>query len=451
MRTDRFRLWRIAAATITALVVMCGAAPIAENRAPAADAAANAVKVRFVVAAIAACIDRGVEASCRVEDISREELPGDLAHYRVLLKVGAGPYDAIAIHRLVRERHPGVPVHTNGSFFFLHGSSGHFTLSIDNDASLLGYLAQWNVDVWGIDLRWVRVPREQTDFAFMKDWDFGLQVSDVLLATRFARYARLLSGQRFDPVIVGGASLGASLAYAVANRDATFSPAKRDVGGLIALDTIYALPPGPGATRSLICQFETNYRTALAAGGYQLNSLAGIDAGIRALADPDGISPVNPSLTNRELALNTAASLTFAPALAFHNNTVVRGATGRPIDGRYTRPDRIFGILADSTPYRARATMTDYFAIPCGHTDVPYDDHLSAITVPILHFDFAGGFGKEGLYVLQLVGSQDVTGTFIQLQPDGQALDDFGHIDWLSSDDAQALVWEPIRSWVALH
>ena len=35
------------------------------------------------------------------------------------------------------------------------------------------------VDVWGIDLRWTRVPAEQTDFAFMEDWGIEHDARDL--------------------------------------------------------------------------------------------------------------------------------------------------------------------------------------------------------------------------------------------------------------------------------
>jgi hypothetical protein len=82
---------------------------------------------------------------------------------------------------------------------------------------------------------------------------------------------------------------------------------------------------------------------------------------------------------------------------------------------------------------------------------VPFDDHLSEITVPILFAGAAGGFGKTGYYSTTLTSSTDITKFITQLQPDDQRAIDFGHADNVLARDAETLVWQPILDWIVAH
>jgi len=141
------------------------------------DAPGNSLKARFATAARQACAERGF-VNCSIVQIDREQLADDIAHYAVVVQVGEGAFDAITIHRIVRERRTGIEDRVDHTYFFLHGSGNEFLFSRLNgvkNAGLGMYLASRDVDVWGLDLRWVRIPRTQTDFGFMKEWGFDLQ------------------------------------------------------------------------------------------------------------------------------------------------------------------------------------------------------------------------------------------------------------------------------------
>jgi pimeloyl-ACP methyl ester carboxylesterase len=433
----------IVVTTVTA-ILMCSAGP--STRPLACDRVGQETGVRLAVAVKRACEDRGI-ATCEIAGLTRDEVGRHLGHYRILLKVGPGTFDVIAVHRLVRERHRGVPDRTESGFFYLHGSASRFDHLLVSEANLLSYLALRDVDVWGLDARWVQMSREQTEHTAMKDWTFATQVSDALLATRIARHARRLTAQGFTPLNLAGSSLGASLALAVANAEAPMPAGERDVAGLIPMDTIYALPEGAGPVRTLMCANEASLRTAIAGGNYSANALGGIDAGVAALVDPDGYPP-NSTRTNRQIALAQGASLTWPSVLPYHNYAISKNADGTPVDGAYTPSEVMFRMMAAFTPWRARATMADYFGVPCGQTDLPYDDHLADITIPVLYIGFAGGFGKEGLHVLDSLGSHDITIRFVQLMSDNEAANDFGHIDWQAATNADEQVWQPIYEWI---
>jgi pimeloyl-ACP methyl ester carboxylesterase len=420
------------------------------------DPAVASIAGRFVVAVKAACENRTAVDACGVVSFTRQSLTDHIAHYRLLVRVGSGPFDVVGLNRIVRERHPGVAVRTSSAMFFVHGAGNGFFDSLVNRSKSGGlalYLAHHDIDVWGMDLRWVQIPREQTEFSFLKAWDFGTHVSDIRTATRAARHMRWLTGQQFDRLILSGHSLGASLAYATANAEATDPPSERDVRGLIPIDTVFQVSPDRPQIRAIFCGVEANYRALLDAGAYTLNSLQPLTAASLAQTDPDSPSALQPTLTNRQFALSLASSPVFGPgaALRHHNWSIWRDSLGRPSDGRYSRTPVILEAMAHLAPWRSRATMIDYFGIPCGTADRPYDDHLAEITVPVLYIGTAGGMGKDGLYVNTLLGSANVTELLIQLLPDDQASDDFAHVDVFTADVARRLVWKPIRHWLARH
>nr|MEE4268072.1 hypothetical protein [Candidatus Krumholzibacteria bacterium] len=47
-----------------------------------------------------------------ITDPTREELPGNVAHYSYRMRVGWGPHDFIKLHRVVKERRPYRPIRT---------------------------------------------------------------------------------------------------------------------------------------------------------------------------------------------------------------------------------------------------------------------------------------------------------------------------------------------------
>ena len=93
----------------------------------------------------------------------------------------------------------------------------------------------------------------------------------------------------------------------------------------------------------------------------------------------------------------------------------------------------------------------DTYTISCGEIPTPFDDHLNDITVPVLYVGAGGGFGRNGLYTLTLLGSQDVSSLIVSFYPPAQAAFDFGHADLFHAQDAENLVWSPIYQWLSRH
>ena len=113
--------------------------------------------------------------------------------------------------------------------------------------------------------------------------------------------------------------------------------------------------------------------------------------------------------------------------------------------------DQWLDFMIAGAPWEPVKFMLDYSVWGCMETDVPWDDHFSEITVPVLNVAAAGGIGPTTQYCLGLLGSRDITELNIQLMSPEEALFDFGHIDLWIADGAPDLVWEPILEWVEAH
>lgn len=86
----------------------------------------------------------------------------------------------------------------------------------------------------------------------------------------------------------------------------------------------------------------------------------------------------------------------------------------------------------------------------CGAADVPFDDHLGDIEVPILYLGAGGGLGTHGQHMARLTGSDDVM-QHIMSAPGIPRLLDYGHADLVMAEDASDLAWNPLRDWLVAH
>lgn len=92
--------------------------------------------------------------------MERYDLGNGIAHYVIEIYMGRGEFEKVCIHRVVKERRPYRPVHTNGDIYMGHGASNGFEAIfltaggevIDAETSSPYFLATNNIDVWGIDL-----------------------------------------------------------------------------------------------------------------------------------------------------------------------------------------------------------------------------------------------------------------------------------------------------------
>jgi hypothetical protein len=431
-----------------------------------------AAAARPQLSADQARLQKAAESACRValcaaSNVQRRDLGGGIAEYTVVLHVGAGPNDLIGLHRVVREEAPFRPARAQRALFMTHGDIWGFDAAFlaDPSRNLPVFLARNGVDVWGIDLRWVRVPATTTNFTFMKNWGIEQDARDLAVGLSFARATRLVTGNGFARLTLLGWSRGGIIGYAYLNAESQLPPGLRNVKGFIPVD-IY-LKTNDAVFRQNACTRYAAEQAAIDAGTYQsANGTIVLTIAALATSDPAGSSPVFPGLTNRQAALLTGeATFVFfppdgQPVPAYHFTGGTFAATplpsGLPVPtGLLYSPEATWlNVLRGASPFQAERELADSDAAICGTPtapDVHFDDHLAQITVPVLYVGAGGGFGEYGVYTTTLLGSTDVTTRIVDLKPPAERLADFGHADLFIGSNAQTLVWQPILSWLRTH
>jgi pimeloyl-ACP methyl ester carboxylesterase len=404
-------------------------------------------------------------SACGVESVERRHIVADVFEYTFKLKVGAGAYDRIGLHRVVRERANGVPFRPTRAVFMVHGDLWGFdeafmssTLSgaVARERSIGVYLAQQGVDVWGIDLRWTQVPADTTDFNFMKDWNLSTHVSDVAAGLGVARAVREATGAGDGRVALLGWSRGGVIAYAYANAEAALPEAARQVDALIPVDIAFKLNPEHEEQRQNACVRYAAGQQQLAAGVY--NSPQGVlvrNLGVLAATAPADASPVVAGLNNRQAALlvGSATHVLFAPyppVPFYHFAAGTFDANGLPSGLQFTPEGYLYDFYQTAAPYQSTTEQVETEGVMCGDA-LPYDDNLAAVNVPVYYVGAGGGFGEFGLDTLSRLGSADVTTNVVRLYgPEGRPVE-FGHSDIFLADNARELVWKPLYDWLASH
>lgn len=340
----------------------------------------------------------------------------------------------------------------------VHGSSLAFEpifLPDGADASTSSaiFLAEAGLDVWGVDLGWSAVPADTTDFSFMEGWGVERDAEDTLSAMYVARIIRGVTRQGFGPMHLLGYSYGATVAYTAAGIDSQRPGWRRSVDGLIPVDLAYKYDDPADLAR--VCTAQATLETRLA-GGEVANANGSNLASFAALArtDPDGQSPIVPTLTNYQFALfagtNTWISNPAMPPFG-HFFAGVFNEQDAPIDLRYTEPEAWLSLMEALPPYMPLQTNVDIWTIACGQTDVPYDDHLGDISVPIFSIGAGGFMGDVVEYSATLTDSDDISSLIVHLEPPEAKIVDYGHADLLLADDASTRVWAPIYDFVSSH
>ncbi|HEX3011835.1 MAG TPA: hypothetical protein VHQ70_07340 [Syntrophomonadaceae bacterium] len=390
-------------------------------------------------------------------------LSNNVREYVYTLKVGDGPQDIIGVHRVVKERLPFVPVKTKKAVMMIPGDSCDFPsaylLPTDWNRSMAVYLADNNIDVWGIDLRWAFVTSLSDDLSYMKNWNTDTHVNDIRTAVKFARAVRGLTGSGTDKIFMLGHSRGAQLLYAYANNETQLPASQRDLCGIIPMDMVYKFSPQDQDAKNAAYARYQAYKSVYDSGKYysddglQMKALASL-AGL----DPNSPSPAIPGLTNLQAAF-FALSSTYATVTAplqsitpyYHYLAGTFDTNGVPTGLRYADYQYILRLGLASRPYQSLGEMIDGEAIMSDQVEMPYDDHLQEITIPVLYVGAAGGMGNYGTYTLTLLGSSDKSSIIVRLEDSGAEALDFGHADLLWADNAPNLVWKPISQWILSH
>jgi hypothetical protein len=397
-----------------------------------------------------------------IANSTREEIAPRIFHYTFDLAIGDGPYDVIRLHRVVRERRPHSPDKTKKNVFFLHGDAqpfesvllyGKIAPSVADDQSAAIYFAEAGIDVWGMDQPWMLVPLETTDFGFMSDWGFQYSVDNLDVGVKVARAVRALTGGRANnnKINLMAWSSGVPTAYALLAAEAGLPHQYRQIGGFIPVDGGINYDE---ADRAGQCGYAEFYTYLFDSGIYE--DTFGLDffitLGTLALDDPDSPSPFPDfeGFTNFQAAIGFAAYPD--PLLdPYHLLAGVFDDDFFPTGFQYTATDGFLEWQVNAEPYGATKFVSEYFSLGCGSPELPFDDDLGNITVPIFYVGAGGGDGLAGLYSTTLVGSTDVTSTIVSFENEENRFFDYGHADLWLSESAESLAWDPIAAWIDDH
>ena len=397
--------------------------------------------------------------------MSRKKGGSDIAHYAFDIPVGSGPFDVVRIHRVVRENRPYRPVRSRGAVFMLHGASLKFepiflragVASPSPATSVAHYLADKNIDVWGMDFGWTGVPAETSDFGFMQDWGIDKDIDHALQAMSIARLIRGITGQGFGRLNLLGYSYGVLVAYGAAGRETQQHPILRHINGIIAVDQGMKYAASEEMFRQTACNSALESKQQIDNGVYHNNSgqVFAAFAGL-ATSAPDDPSPFIPNLTNYQAVLFIGTS-TFAqgnaaaPFWHFVGGVFDDPAVPIPSDLAYTDPARWIAVPASLPPYQPQRTIYDARSCLCNEEDVAFDDHLGVITLPILYIGAGGAFSTFGDHTSTLTWSTEITNYTVSVQPADQKIIDYGHADLFLADNAPTLVWKPLYQWLINH
>ena len=367
----------------------------------------------------------------------------DVAHYRYRVQVGAGPFDMVQVHRVVREAEPWKPKRTAEGAFLLPGLPQFFEAifmppnvsdAAADDHSFAIYLAQNGIDVWGMDWGWDFVPGNATDFDFMAGWGVAKDAMHTEFAMSIARRIRTLTGQGNGRLHLLGFSYGVHVAYAVANSETQRPPGHRNVKGLIPVDNNFKVSAeGPRLNN---CANAVAVKNNFLDQGIFQEQWPFKFIGYLALNDPDGPSPIIGGLTNYDAALTLGIAGSF-----------VTGTFGPPAALTFT-DDRLFVDLIAGTPdFSTRQSAYDLYAVRCDDdviAPVSIDDHLAKISLPIF---YVGKNAAHGLYAATRTASTDIS----QLLVNPPAYPNLAHADLFLAPAAEDLVWFPILQWMLAH
>lgn len=377
-----------------------------------------------------------------ITSMDRTVVYEDIVHYRYRVEVGAGPFDMVQVHRVVREGKPGKPKGAVEGAFLLPGLPQFFegifmppnvSDAAADDHSFAIYLARNGIDVWGMDWGWDFVPGDTTDFGFMAGWGVDKDAMHTDLALSIARRIRTLTGQGNGRLHLLGFSYGVYVAYAVANAETQRPPGHRNVKGLIPVDSNYKVSAeGPRLNN---CANANAVKTNFLDQGIFEQRWPFSLIGYLAQAMPDDPSPVIPGLTNYEAAVTLGIPF------------FVTGIVGPPPVLTFT-DDRVFVDLLATTPdFSTSQSEYDMYAVRCDDdviAPVGFDDHLAEISLPIF---YVGKNAAHGLYAATLTASTDIS----QLLVNPPAYPNLAHADLFLAPAAESLVWFPILEWMLAH
>ena len=185
-------------------------------------------------------------ANADQKSAKRTELADHLAHYEIVLRVGSGPFDKIGLHRIVKEIRPWNAVNARHATMLVSGDAygfGSFIASLNSnvvphDHSIAIQMATAGIDVWGIDLRWTRVPADTANLDVMANWGVDVDLNDLDVAVDVARNIRRITSDADIKLSLLGWSRGGQLGYLYLARESQQRLARRNIKTFIPVDIL---------------------------------------------------------------------------------------------------------------------------------------------------------------------------------------------------------------------
>ena len=395
---------------------------------------------------------------------AKERMADGVVHYGFDIKVGSGDEEIVRLHRVVKEQRNGKTGPSRAGVFMIHGAGQDFddiflhpgTSDANTQSSCPVYLASNDIDVWGIDLGWTRVPAETSDFTFLQNWGVDRDIKHTLSAMSMARLIRGLTGQGFGRINLLGFSYGAFIAYGAAGKETQQQAVFKDISGLIPVDQGIKVSSDDEAIRIDACNQAVINAGLLQSGQYHNargQGTAGL--GFLALTDPDGTSPVNPSFTNAQFTLFIGANTYLTQNIPGRFWHFLGGNISQPTEIAsefiYSKQVRWNTLLAGLPPYESVRVAYDATTCICNEEEVTFDDYLDQISLPIFYLGAAGGTAAGGEYTMSLTNSNDISTHIVSMENHENRFRDFGHGDLFLADDASTIAWDPLAQWLLSH
>ncbi len=356
-----------------------------------------------------------------------------------------GPFDKIALHRLVKSG-----IEPRGVVFILPGtwSSGEQLVSnppedtwtMYENYSISHYLANRGFDVYVIDYRTHFVPiiLNSSQLGFMVDWGWDVWISDIKEAVNLAK---ILSGA--ERIYMAGESFGGSAAMNYASLYW-----QEDLKGLILLDGGSGAKYPELVTNSFDLPAAINLMIATGNWSREVGTPGSIF--IMKFADQYPNYPaVNPATgLPLEPVLNPFtgqpwANITEWAAFAIY----MAWGPGRVsnIYGGYGNPRVMIHINAEFDRYWPATLTLESSAIRdwdnCPYVTHDFDDLYSEVDVPLIAFA-SGLFGAALGPLRHGIANPDFIGII---------LPEYGHLDVYSGEYSEADVKVPTYEWMISH
>lgn len=363
---------------------------------------------------------------------------GDVAEYKIKVKVGSGKYDYITLTNYVQETSLW---HTDKNLIILPGQS--LTEKFYSDMAI--YYAKKGYSTYVLDRRETNIPLNETDFSFMKNWTVDEQLNDIykgIIASRNHTY--FLSGKPAKSIKVYaiGHSHGALLltAYAASKYD---DLPLGSVDKIVPVEIIIKYDPKYSDLIKGQAQEFNDISTSIENGTYQDSNMAAMMyIASLALTCPDRTSNESAKfgLTNIQL-FRFMASQTYM--FSKHPYTPYYHYWSGDLSGLYyVNENRLLNttLTGGAVPYAPMYT-DQYMAGLMGNVK-GYRIDSSRVDSPVLYVGLGGGFGDYGSWWYKnVVGKTNNNVTNISWNYQGHAS--------ILIDNNSAELWSNINDWLS--